>query len=66
MCVCVCVCACVSLCLAANPLQHLESMKAINSLVGQAVALNNMARTYEYMSNLSKAAESLEAVSGIH
>ena len=38
-------------------------MKAVSSLAGQAVALNNIARTYEYMNNLGKAAESLEAVS---
>lgn len=55
---------CVHDCLTSNFLQHLEAMKAIDSLLGQTVALNNMAKTYEYMSNFSKATESLEAVSG--
>ncbi len=38
-------------------------MKRENNLYGQALALNNLARTYEYLANLAKAGEALEAVS---
>ena len=38
-------------------------MKKVNNLYGQALALNNLARTYEHSANLAKAAETLEAVS---
>ena len=38
-------------------------MKADNNVYGEALALNNLARTYEYMANLAKASETLEAVS---
>ncbi len=44
-------------------LQELELMKGENNLYGQALALNNLARTYEHLANLAKAAEALEAVS---
>ena len=43
--------------------QHLEAMKSVDSLYGQALALANIAKTYEYMANLSKACETLELVS---
>lgn len=43
--------------------QQLEAMKAENNLYGEAMALDNVARTYEYMANMSKACEALEAVS---
>ena len=43
--------------------QHLEAMKSVDSLYGQALALANIAKTYEYMTNLSKACETLELVS---
>ena len=41
-------------------------MKAENDLYGQALALSNIAKTYEYMANLSKACETLEMVSDYH
>ena len=44
-------------------MQHLETMKSLNNPYGQAMALANMAQTYEYMANLSKACECLETVS---
>lgn len=37
-------------------------MKAENNLEGQALILDNLARTYEYLANLAKAAETLEAL----
>ena len=42
--------------------QHLEKMKSCEDIQGQAIALENVARTYEYMANLTKACESLEKV----
>lgn len=38
-------------------------MKTESNLYGQALALDNLARTYEHLANLAKAAETLEAVS---
>ena len=43
--------------------QHLELTKDANSLHGQALALSNIAKTYEYMANVSRACETLETVS---
>ena len=37
-------------------------MKSCEDIQGQAIALENVARTYEYMANLTKACESLEKV----
>ncbi len=44
-------------------LQQLEALRSQNNLYGEAMALDNIARTYEYMANMSKACETLEAVS---
>jgi len=38
-------------------------MKSQENLYGEAMALDNLARTYEYMANVSQAYQSLEAVS---
>ena len=38
-------------------------MRSHNDLYGEALGLDNMARTYEYMANVSKACETLETVS---
>lgn len=38
-------------------------MQAEGNLYGEAMALDSVARTYEYMANMSKACDSLEAVS---
>lgn len=38
-------------------------MRAQKNLYGEAIALNNVARTYEYMANITKACETLETVS---
>ncbi len=46
-----------------TPIQELELMKKENNLYGQALALKNLARTYEHVANLAKAAETLESVS---
>ena len=42
--------------------QHLDKMKSSQDAQGEAIALENIARTYEYMANLTKACESLEKV----
>ena len=42
--------------------QHLDKMKSLEDVHGQAVALENIAKTYEYMANLTKACETLEQV----
>lgn len=38
-------------------------MKLCDDTYGQALALENIAKTYEYMANLTKACETLEQVS---
>ena len=38
-------------------------MKDVDSLHGQALALSNIAKTYEYMADISRACETLETVS---
>ena len=38
-------------------------MKSQENAYGEAMALDNLARTYEYMANVTKAYESLESVS---
>ena len=43
-------------------MQHLDKMKSLEDVYGQAIALENIAKTYEYMANLTKACESLEQV----
>ncbi len=48
--------------LPASSTQHLDSMQAAHDMYGQALALSNIAKTYEYMANLSKACETLESV----
>ena len=37
-------------------------MKSYEDTYGQAIALENIAKTYEYMANLTKACETLEQV----
>lgn len=39
-------------------------MRSQNNLQGEAMALDSVARTYEYMANITKACETLETVSG--
>ena len=43
-------------------MQHLDKMKSLEDVYGQALALENIAKTYEYMANLTKACETLEQV----
>lgn len=43
-------------------MQHLDKMKSYEDIYGQAIALENIAKTYEYMANLTKASETLEQV----
>ena len=43
--------------------QQLDLMKSQNNLYGEAMALDGIARTYEYMANITKACETLEMVS---
>ena len=43
-------------------IQHLEKMKSLEDVYGQVIALENIAKTYEYMANLTKACETLEQV----
>lgn len=43
-------------------MQHLDKMKSLEDVYGQAIALENIAKTYEYMANLTKACETLEQV----
>ena len=43
--------------------KHLDKMKSCDDTYGQALALENIAKTYEYMANLTKACESLGQVS---
>lgn len=38
-------------------------MRSQNNLYGEAIALDNVARNYEYMANITKACEALEMVS---
>lgn len=38
-------------------------MREQNNIYGEAMALDGVARTYEYMANMSKACETLETVS---
>lgn len=40
-------------------------MKSQNNLYGEAMALDGVARTYEYMANITKACETLETVSSL-
>ena len=43
--------------------KEFDAMKSEENFHGQAMALDNMAKTYEYMANLTKASETLETVS---
>ena len=38
-------------------------MQSQNNLYGEAMALDSVARTYEYMANITKACETLDMVS---
>jgi hypothetical protein len=43
--------------------QQLELMQSQSNLYGEAMALDGIARTYEYMANITKACETLDTVS---
>ena len=42
--------------------QHLEATKELENPYGQAIALSNIARAYEYTNNFNKASEAMEQV----
>ena len=64
VCVCVCVCVCLRVCELFFSQQQLEAMQTAGSSLGEAMALDGMAKTLEYMGHLTQACKTIEKVSG--